>query len=277
MSIITVSRGSMSGGESLAECLASTLGYPCVGRNILVEAAASVGVSEETLISKFERSPSLWGRLTSDRRFYVIAVQSALLEQASSGDLVYHGHAGHLLLKDIPNVLRVRLIAPLEMRAQSVMEQQHLTRDAAVEYIRNIDEDRVRWTKFIFGVDWRDPNLYDMVLSLENMSIKAACSIVSQAANQPEFVTSESERKILKDQLLASRVQVALIKSPRTRSIEFEVTSNDGMVEIFGEMPSASLMPHGDHRGDQEILRTVEKVSGVRSVRLHIEQFDPYR
>lgn len=277
MSIITISRGSMSGGKALAECLASALGYPCIGRGILVKAADNVGVSEETLIKKFEKSPGLWGRLTSDRRLYVTAVQAALLEQTVNGDLVYHGHAGHLLLKDIPNVLRVRLIAPLEMRSQSVMEHQHLTNEAAAEYIRNVDEDRVRWTKFIFGVDWRDPSLYDMVLNLQNTSVKSACAVVSQAVLQPEFTISDSDRKVMRDQTLASQVKLAIIKNPRTRTIEFEVECDDGRVEVFGEMPSAGVLTHSTHREDQEIQRTVESVTGVKSVRLKIDEFDAYR
>ena len=68
MAIITISRGSMSGGEALAKRLADRLRYPILGREILVEAATKAGVSEEELTQKFERSPGLWDRMTSSRR-----------------------------------------------------------------------------------------------------------------------------------------------------------------------------------------------------------------
>ncbi len=102
MSIITISRGSMSGGQALAECLAGALGSPCVGREIVVEAAAKVGVPEKILAEKLERGPGVWDRLTLPRRMYVAAVQEALAEHAVKGDLVYHGYAGHLLLRGVP-------------------------------------------------------------------------------------------------------------------------------------------------------------------------------
>jgi len=108
MAIITISRGSMSGGEALAECLHQRLGYPVLGREVLVEAAAKLGVPEETLTQKFEKSPGLWSRLTESRRLYLVAIQAAIAEHAASGNLIYHGRAGHMLLHGVPNVLRVR-------------------------------------------------------------------------------------------------------------------------------------------------------------------------
>jgi hypothetical protein len=41
MSIITISRGTLSGGKMLAECLSRGLGYKCIDRDVLVEKAAA--------------------------------------------------------------------------------------------------------------------------------------------------------------------------------------------------------------------------------------------
>ncbi len=91
MPLIIISRGSMSGGQALAECLAGALGSPCVGREIVVEAAARLGVPQQLLSEKLEKGPSFWQRLTMERRLYVAAVQAALAEHAARGDLIYHG------------------------------------------------------------------------------------------------------------------------------------------------------------------------------------------
>jgi cytidylate kinase len=276
MAIITISRGSMSGGEALAECLHQRLGYPLLGREVLVEAAAKLGVPEETLTQKFEKSPGLWSRLTESRRLYLVAIQAAIAERAASGDLIYHGHAGHMLLQGVPNVLRVRLIAPMEMRIRTVMERQGLTREAAVDYIETVDAERVRWSKFIYGVDWTDPGLYDLVLNLEKMSLETACSVVAQVILRPEFETTEALKPLLKDFLLACRVKLALASNPQTRYAEMEVRSQGGVVEIVGEMPSAVMLTHATSRDEEEILRTARAVPGVKEVRLSIRKFDAY-
>ena len=195
MPIITISRGSMSGGQTLAECVASALQIPCVGREILVAAAAKIGVSAEMLSSKLETSPGVWDRFTTERGLYVAAVQASLAELVAGGDLVYHGHAGHLLLRGLPAVLRVRLIAPIAMRLRAVMERQRLKPDAALAYIQKVDEGRIRWARFLYNVDLTDPGLYDLVLSLESMSIRSACSVVSATAKQPEFVVTDEVRE----------------------------------------------------------------------------------
>ena len=196
MAIITISRGSMSGGEALAKLLehrprlsdswAATCSWP-PPRNWTS--------LRRSLTQKIVRGPGVWESLTSNRRLYVVAVQAALAEHLDKGNLVYHGHAGHLLLKGIPTVLRVRLIAPLEMRVRSVMERQHLNREAAVEYIATVDHERIRWTQFIYGVDWSDPSLYDLVINLENMSMQTACTTIAAVVGQPEFALTDAAQK----------------------------------------------------------------------------------
>ncbi|MBI5533832.1 MAG: cytidylate kinase family protein [Deltaproteobacteria bacterium] len=276
MAIITISRGSMSGGEALASCLAGKLGYRTVAREVLVEAAAKIGASEQTLTQKFESSPGLWGRLTSNRRLYVIAVQAALAEQVLTDDLVYHGHAGHLLLKGVPNVLRVRLIAPIEMRARAVEARQNISREAAMEYIREVDEDRVRWTKLLYAVDWRDPALYDVVLNLETMTIPTACSALTGIVKQPDYATTPDTTRRVEDFVLGCRVRLALASDPRTRAVEFDVKASGGVVSLQGEMPNAGMMTHVNLRDQQWIVETVRGIPGVKEVRLNMETFDAY-
>lgn len=94
MAIITISRGSLSGGRALAQCLSASLGYPTVGREVLQEAAEALGATEEAFRGKFETTPGLWGRLTRAREKYVLAVQTALAEWCTRGDLIYHGLSG---------------------------------------------------------------------------------------------------------------------------------------------------------------------------------------
>jgi cytidylate kinase len=276
MAIITISRGSMSGGEALAHCLAETLHYPIVGREIVLEAAESVGMSEQTLMKKMEKSPNLWSRLTSDRRLYLTAVQSALATQAAGGDLVYHGLAGHLLLKGMPNVLRVRLVAPLDDRIRELMQRRQLTHEEAEEYIHGVDEERVRWTRFVYNVDWRDPSIYDMVINLEKMSVKSACAVVVEAIRQPEFTPDADAKEMLADFALACRVKVALATNPQTRGLDLEVQAKAGVAEVIGRIPGAEMLTHTSRRTEEEIARSVQSVEGVKKVVLNVERFDAY-
>lgn len=209
MPIITISRGTMSGGRSTAECLASALGYPSVGREILQEAARRVGVPVEDLSGKLEAPPSLFQRLTQERKRYLLAVQTALAEHCTTGSLVYHGLAGQFLLKDLPGVLAARLIAPLEMRVRTLTSSHHrMTQKAAEEFIQNVDEERRRWVKQMYGADVEDPSLYDLTVNLEFISLETACVIIAEASAQPQFEVTAEVKKRLEDFATECREQL---------------------------------------------------------------------
>ena len=93
--------------------------------------------------------------------------------------MVYHGNAGHLMLKGAPAVLRIRIIAPIEMRLAMVQERLKLTGNEALDYIQKMDEGRKKWTQYLYGVNWEDPALYDLVVNLEHMDIEEACEVIN--------------------------------------------------------------------------------------------------
>ena len=266
MAIITISRGSMSGGEALATCLAQTLNYPIIGREVLITAAEQLGVTEELLTQKFKQGPKLWERLTSNRRLYLVAIQAALAEHTASGNLIYHGHAGHLLLRQLPNILRIRLIAPMEMRIQAVMERQHLDRQGAEEYIHHVDEERVRWTKFLYGADWSDPALYDLVINLEKLTVKTACRTVKALVAEPEFQITEQVKQSIQDLRLACKVKFALASNRLTKDVAVEVRSDSGVIELSGSIPQAGIYADVGDRDKDLLVATVRAVEGVRDV-----------
>jgi cytidylate kinase len=271
MAIITVSRGSMSGGKELAQCLAKRLGYPCLSREEVVEEAERLSPKREHL--EGAQAIGAWERMTMDRCLYFAAVQSALADKCLSGNLVYHGHSGHLLLKGVPAVLKIRLIAPIAKRIQTVMERQGLAYEAARDYIHHIDRDRARWTKFVYRVDWEDPANYDLVVNLADIDLDTACDMVASVAQRPPWLSTELVRKKLSDFALACRVKLALARSSEARAICFNATADDGKVEILGEAPgSGSLVRHGGP--SEEKLRAIAtSVEGVREVRVSLHWF----
>ena len=166
MAIISICRGTQSGGQALAECLAEELQYPLVAREVLQDAASELGISEQELSRAMERAPRLWKRHASVRRAYIATIQAALAEHTVGGDLVYHGRAGQMLLAGLPAVLRVRLIAPMGARVSTLLERNEMTPTSAEEYIQHVDAARARWVKMMYGEDIEDPALYDLSVAI---------------------------------------------------------------------------------------------------------------
>ncbi len=172
MAIIMLSRGSHSGGKLLSDCVAAHLSYRSINRETIIAKASGCGTTERKLRDALERPPSFWDRFREDRRRYMTLFQACLTEELGSGNVIYTGHSAHLLLGGVSHVLRVRIIAPLAFRLAAVQDALQLGRDAALAYIRGQDEDRARWTRYLYGVEWSDPALYDLVLNLEHLRIE---------------------------------------------------------------------------------------------------------
>lgn len=195
MAIITISRGTMSGGRAVAECLAERLDYPCVAREVLQDAALRLELPEEVVREKFETPPDLWARLSRDREIYLLAVKTVLADRCRSGKLVYHGLAGQFMLAELPSVLRIRLIAPMEKRVRYLTGRHHrLTPSSAREFIENVDRERERWVKGLFDADVHDPFLYDVTINQRWLNVDTACVGITRLVDHPSYaVTPEVE------------------------------------------------------------------------------------
>jgi cytidylate kinase len=258
MAVVTISRGSASGGFLLAQKLGEKLGYEIVSREDVIREAARFGASEETLQEALLKPPTFWDRFKHERRRYLAFVQAALCERAQKDRIVYHGNAGHLLLCGVPHVLRVRLIASMPFRIRMVMERQHLSQSEAIRYIENADRQRRDWTRFLYAQDWLDPLLYDLVIKLETLTVESAAEVAAAAVQRPELQATEASRKAMDDLVLASRVRAALAANEKTASVELKIQADDGVVSLGGRVRPADLV--------ESVLRVAGEVEGVRQV-----------
>lgn len=235
MAIITVSRGTFSGGKALAECLSARLGYRCIDRDTLVRKAATPRVSEYDLRAALELPPAFPGRFNHTRYIYLALIQAALAEEVRPGCAVYHGLAGHLLLKGAPGLVRLRIIAPKECRISMAQERLNLSRSEVIAHIDAMDRDRRRWTQFLYGLDWEDPSLYDFIINLERTTVRQACHAVASLIESGGFDLSPEGQAAMDDLAIASNVRAALAQNPYTLSLEVEVESRHGSILVRGD------------------------------------------
>jgi len=263
MSIIAISRGTFSGGEAVAMRVAERLGYQCLSRETNLEAAAKrYRIPAEQLAAAMERRPSFLERVIGERAAYLTFVRATLCEQAQADRLVYHGYLGQLLLPGISHVVAVRVIADLEFRIRTAMQQQNLGHKDAFAYVEKVDKERREWTRFLFGVDWDDPHLYDIVLNLSRMSLATACEALAQLTERDEFKPTAESVNAMQDLSLQSRVSAALGMDFRTRDADLQVTADGGIVTITGTTRWPEVVG--------AVPSVVRQVDGVKEVRCEI-------
>jgi cytidylate kinase len=262
--IITISRGSFSGGKMLAEALAKKLGYRCIGRDQIIQKAAAWGVSQDDLRTAIEKPPSFLGQSQHTKYVYLAYIQAALTEEVRTGNAIYHGLAGHLLLGNGPHLLRTRIIAPMEFRIGRVRDRlkgnRKGNRKEAIAYIEKMDEDRRNWTQFLYGVDWADASLYDVVINLEQMNLGEACAVISTISQLKCFASTPETQKAMDDLARASRIKANLAMNPTTSDLQLEVMSQGGSVSVKGNIVSPAQV--------KKIASIVGVVPGVTEVHL---------
>ena len=260
MAIIMISRGTLSGGKALAEHVANRLGYPCLSREETVrETVGKYGISEKELTAAMNEPPPFWQQVHGKRLSYIKVFSSVLMEHIKGENLVYHGHVAHLMLGPVSHILRVRVIADMEFRIKGAMSRKNLGREAAIAFIQKIDKQRDKWTRFLYGVEWKDASLYDVLFNLEHMSIDVASEAIVHMAGMDTFKSTPESLKSLDNLILSSRVWSALAINGQVMITNITVNADAGKVTISGGASSAKSI--------NAITDLAKSVEGVKEVK----------
>jgi cytidylate kinase len=286
MSIITISRESYTQAKEVAEKVARELGFECISREILIEASEEFNVPEIKLLRAIRDAPSVLDRFTFGKERYTAYVQAALLHHLQRDNVVYHGLAGHHLVRGISHVLKVRIIGNMEDRVKLVMRRaeifeqaagamrgisspgatrpgrrQEISRERALHILEDIDEARKKWGLHLYGIDTHDPSLYDLVIHLDKLSTDDAASMIGRAARLSRFQATPESQQAMDDLLLAAGIKGSLIK----RYPRVNVTAKEGAVHIALEGGSSSEA--------KAIRDTVGQVPGVKRIDINVYPF----
>lgn len=258
MQIVCVSRGSYSRGKELSESLASKLGYQCIGREELIEAAIQRGIAVAKLEAAMLKPHVFTERLVLEKEHYLAFGAVYLLDRLKEGSLVYHGRVGHLLLPGISHIFRIRVVADPEYRINYVMQHLNLDRERAKRYVEDVGGDIKRWVKVFHDVDWDVALQYDVILNLEQMNVGNASAALCTMAQLPEFQPTPASLKIKDDLLLASRARLALAEHEDTCRAPFKVRADNGVVSVT-YVPQQMAEP-------DPILRVLERLEGIEQI-----------
>lgn len=265
MSVITISRGSYSHGREIAEKLSQKLGYSCISREIIIETSEHFNLPEIKLIRAIHDAPSILDRFTFGKEKFICYARETLLEYAQKDNVIYHGLAGHFFVKDIPNVLKVRIVANIEDRIEEEMKRENISEEEARYMIIKDDEERRKWSMYLYGIDTHDPYLYDVVLHIDKLNVDDVVDILIDIARRPCFQTTHESVKIINDRLLSARVNCALInKFPKAM-----VKSKDGVVYVCVEAPVSQ-----EGKTTDQVKDILKDIDGIKEIEMHFIPFE---
>jgi cytidylate kinase len=258
MGVITISRGSYSRGKEIAEKLAEKLAYTCVSREILLQTSEEFNVSEAKLLNAIQSGPSIFERVKFGKKKYIAFIQKVFFENILKDNVVYHGFAGQFFTQDIPHILKVRIIADFDYRIKRVMKKENIDEHEAEKMLLKIDSERAKWSMFLHGIDTTSPELYDIILHIDQMNVDDAVQIISDLSMCACFKNVPETDATIKDKLLAVTAYLAIIdKYP-----DANVKSRDRVVTVILE--SSLSLEQEIHKEIKDLLASVEEIKEVR-------------
>lgn len=184
MAVITISRQLGSLGTTLGRLIASRLDYHLVQRDLINQAARLVSSPDMALATIDELGLLGIEPDETQQQAYLEAVESIVGELAVKGNVVIVGRAGQAILQEHPQVLHLRVIAPLETRIQRIVEAHEVSRQAAEAQVQDSDRYRANYLKIFYHIDWDDPTFYHLIINTGSVDLETSAKVVCAAVDK---------------------------------------------------------------------------------------------
>ena len=171
MAILTISREYGSGGREIGRRVAERLKYGYVDKERLFLDLDRQGKRWGQAARELDEvCPTFWERHDWQYHGYITLLESLILQYAAADKVVIIGRGAFLLLQDVPFCLKVRLVAPPEVRLERIMVQESLVREEAEELMARVDRDRACYLQANYEKAWDEEGSYDCVFNTGSLT-----------------------------------------------------------------------------------------------------------
>jgi hypothetical protein len=186
--MVCLSREYGARGAEMGRMVAEQLGFRFYSQELIHDVAQEAHVRDQLVESLDERVQdriSEWVSGLIKRGVfapsdYLRNLSKVVLTLGRHGKGVVVGRGAHFLL-DPQVTLRVRVIAPLELRTARIASRDGLSHEGARAKILRIDGERIAFNKQHYGADISDPSHYDLVVNAGMLGIEGGADLIVRA------------------------------------------------------------------------------------------------
>ncbi len=259
MAIITISREAGSLSHEIAPVIAEKFDWFFIDKDKIKHSLAAHGINSE-MFNKFdEKKPGLKDSFFLDNEKYFNYFKLYVFKKAvESKGCVILGRGGSFLFKDIPGVLRIRLIASEKLRIERTIEKLNVDEKEAHKIINLSDKERAGFHKYYYHEEWGMPGSYDItfntdLLSTDMITNMLECIIETYLKDKYQ----EQGKDLLKNRYLAQRIIVKILYESNIPVRLLEVWVNNGVAHLQGTVEVETLI---------EECTKAAKIEGIDSV-----------
>lgn len=264
MPLVAMTREMGSLGKDVAAQLSERLGKQLVHHEIIGVLADKMRLRKSHVVRFLEGKAGIWERMTTDKKSLAIYTADETLKLIEHERVaVLRGWGAAHLLRPVPHVVCVRVCAPFDTRVARVMERLNSDdRDLVESEIRLSEEAHGAIVRRHFGLDWQQPEHYDLVLNTERVSVDQCVEEISALLDKPEFRETPESMRVLANLTLQTHIRAALRGHPRTSKINIGIETADGNVTLTGILESGA--------DESDAIEVTQAVPGVTRVESHL-------
>lgn len=266
MAIVTIARETGAWGKITASALAKKLPAILLNKDALEKDFANLGIDFSLLEKYDEKKPGFLSVFTNAQEVYFMIMKAALLRNvAAEKNAVILGRGAHLMLENVPNCFKVRLVAPLEVRCKRVEESLACSRREALQFIKNGDMHRSGFCGFHYDSEWTDVCKYDLVINTEHYDEEMTVDVIADALAR--FITpakEEAGRAMVENMLLAQNVKKHILYDCKVNMPIFDVTVKEKGVVILQGATSSSQVKEQLEELAKECMGVSDVVNNVQ-------------
>lgn len=193
---LLISREKGAGGHQVANLIGQRLGWQVFDRQIVDTIAERTQMRQQLVenldektrgaLEEFLRHILTKGIGSTD---YLHHLRQVVLTLGQQGAVVIVGRGAEYILP-VPFGLRVRMVAPFDVRTERIVRANGLTSEAAQALVGKVDQERRIFIRSQFQGNANDPLNYDLVLNTGALSVEGTAEIVLAALKQKLGIVS---------------------------------------------------------------------------------------
>jgi cytidylate kinase len=195
---LLISREKGAGGSAVGQLAGKRLGWQVFDKEIVDAIAERAKVRRELIESVDERDRATIqdaiGQWLHPQPIgtsgYLAHLREILLTLGHQGNVVIVGRGAHYVLPSQFG-LRVRMVAPVEVRVRRIAGRENLSLKAAQVVVESSDRERARLARRQFGQNAGDPLNQDVTINTAELTVEAATEVVVTALQQKLEVKSK--------------------------------------------------------------------------------------
>lgn len=203
MKFITISRQAGSMGDDIAKLLAIKCGMTHITRDYVLKNWFPE-IADRHELHMLSESPGFFLRKSSAGLTFQDFLEKKLSEVVKDSPAVISGLGAQIIFRNHPDALHIKIIGSLERRIERLAGSVNLTESDAQKIIENTDRRHRRYIQMIYGRDWSDPDLYQLIINTDTLSPGECTELLSVfLENRESFdIPPESENKTVQKPII---------------------------------------------------------------------------